>query len=108
MARMKGLVVRRGVEVPGDVIDVGVGVISEAGLSGQIAAQPTVGVLDRAALPRAARAAEVGAQTDRLGDDLVSRELAAIVVGDGAAGRGRQAAQLRSDGFGGELGVFGS
>ena len=34
------------------------------------------------------------------------RELAAVVVGDGAACSGRRSAQLRDDGFGGEVGVF--
>ncbi|HRW15426.1 hypothetical protein [Amaricoccus sp.] len=34
------------------------------------------------------------------------RELAAVVVGDGAARSGRQSAQFCSDGFGGEVGVF--
>jgi hypothetical protein len=42
---------RRGVEVPGHVVDVGVGVVCEGGLAGKVAAEPAVGVLDRAALP---------------------------------------------------------
>ena len=51
---------RRGVEVPGDVVDVGVGVVSEGGLARKVAAEPAICVLDRAALPGAVRVAEVG------------------------------------------------
>jgi hypothetical protein len=36
----------------------------------------------------------------------VPRELAAVVVSDGAAGAGRQPSQLPYDGFGGEVGIF--
>ena len=45
-------------------------------------------------------------QPDRLGHGLMPRELAAVVVGDGAAGRGGQPAQFGGDGLGGEVGVF--
>ena len=57
---------RRCVEVPDDVIDVGIGVIREAGLARKIAPETAVGVLKSATLPGAMRVAEVGVQADRL------------------------------------------
>jgi len=97
---------RRGVEGPDHVVDVGIGVVSESGLSGKVAAKPAVCVLDRAALPWTVRIAEVGAQADSVGHCLVPGELAAVVVGDGAPRRRRQSAQLPGDGFGCEFGIL--
>jgi hypothetical protein len=74
--------------------------------SPRVATEPAVGVLDGAALPWAVRVAEVGVEADGRSDGLMPRELAAVVVGDRAPGPGRQPAQLRGNGFGGELGIF--
>jgi len=55
---------RRCVEAPDHVVDAVIGVVSEAGLARQLAAQAAVAVLDRAALPGAVRVAEEGPDAD--------------------------------------------
>ena len=42
---------RRRVEVPDDIVDVGIGVLREGGLVGELAAETAVGVLESATLP---------------------------------------------------------
>jgi len=90
---------RRGVEVPDHVIDVCIGVVRERGLARKVSAEQAIRILDRASLPGAVWVAEVGVQADCAGDGLVPRELAAVVVGDGAAGGGGQSAQFCDDGL---------
>jgi len=57
---------------------------SEIGFSGQCTAQPTDGVLDAAFLPRGIAVAEVGLDTEVLGEPVVVCELGAVVEGDGS------------------------
>ncbi len=68
------------IQAPDHVVDVGIGVFSEADLAGKVAPDAAVGVLDRPALPWNVRIAEVGAEGDCVFDGFVSRELAAVVV----------------------------
>jgi len=93
-------------EVPDPVVDVVIGVVSEAGLAGKVAAQAAFGVFNGAAPPRAVGITEKGALADLRGDRLVPGEPAAVVVGDGAPSSWRQAAQFRNDGAGGEFGIL--
>jgi hypothetical protein len=95
------------IQVPDHVVAVGIGVFSEAGLAKKVVAEAAVGILDRSALPRAVRIAEVSAQADGVLDGFVSGELAAVVVRDGAARAGGEPAQFFGDGIGGKFGILG-
>lgn len=68
--------------------------------------EASVGVFDANALPETVEITEVGAQADLIGDRLVSGELAAVVVGDGAPRLWHRSAQFGLDCAGGRFRVF--
>lgn len=96
---------RCSVEVPDDVVNVSVGVVSKSSVAREVASEQAIRVLDREALSRAARITKVGVEADGYGNGSVPGELPTVVVVDGAAGVGGQTAQRRPDGLGGEVGI---
>ena len=58
------------------------------------AAEPPIGVLDCAFLPRSLRAAEVALDAKLMPEDGIARELRSAVEGDRLPGRGGQGPQL--------------
>src|SRR5215207_752576 len=81
-----------------DLVQAGRGEGGEVELARQEAAQPAVGVLDAALLPRRVRVAEVTVDAAALGQLLIAEELRAAVEGDGLACGGWQLGQYLADG----------
>src|SRR5215207_5681776 len=81
-----------------DLVQAGRGEGGEVELARQEAAQPAVGVLDAALLPRRVRVAEVTVDAAALGQLLIAEELRAAVEGDGLAHHGWQLGQHLADG----------
>jgi len=69
-------------------------VAERTGVGREKAAQPPVGVLDCAFLPRSLRAAEVALEAKLMPEEGVARELCAAVEGDRLPSRGGQGPQL--------------
>src|SRR4051794_25682230 len=69
------------VEFDSDRVELVLGAVSEAGLARQVLAQETVGVLVRAALPRAARIAEEHRHATRDSETRVRGHLLALIPG---------------------------
>ncbi len=89
---------------PDGILDVLLGVVGESCLAWQIAPENSVGVLDRAALPRRVRIAEEGRDSKITFQLLVLGELRAVVAGDGAPSGPRQAFEEAGEAGGGGLG----
>ena len=81
-----------------DLVQVGRGERGEFELARQEAAQPAVGVLDAALLPRRVRVAEATVDAAALGQLPIAEELRAAVEGDGLACGGWQLGQYLADG----------
>lgn len=87
------------VQAVGDGVQIGLTVHGKIGALGEVLAQQAVGVLAGAALPGAVRIAEVDVDAALLGQRRVERHRLALVIGEGLAHGGGDAAQLCAEVF---------